>query len=67
MLRLLQLLLLLAMLVVQLACGSDDKKEIGEICNGHNECASGLCTTPLVDGGTGDGGPPPKRCAEPSI
>lgn len=65
--RLPKLLLLLAVPFVLLACGSDDKKGIGELCNGHHECASGLCTTPLFDGGSGDGGPPAKRCAEPSI
>jgi len=60
-----RLLLLLATLLLLASCSDDDKKEIGEPCDQHSECASGLCTIPLPapDGGTA----PQKVCTRPNM
>ena len=50
------------------ACSDDDGLALGEPCNAHTECASGLCTIPSApDGGFGDAGMPQKRCMSPGL
>jgi len=64
------LLLMVVVLVLSgLACSDDDEKlALGERCGAHEECASGLCSVPVPDGGLTDGGiTPAKRCMEPSL
>ena len=50
------------------ACSDDDGLALGERCGAHEECASGLCSIPVPDGGLTDGGiTAAKRCMEPSL
>jgi hypothetical protein len=60
----LRLILLVTALLVS-SCSDDDKKDIGEPCDQHAECASGLCTIPIPapDGGVA----PQKRCTKPNM
>lgn len=61
-------LILLIVIVSFAGCGDDDKLALGQPCNAHEECASGLCSIPIPDGGMGDlGVTPPKRCMEPGL
>ena len=60
---------LLVLALTLLACADEEKKlELGEPCDAHTQCASGLCSIPFPDGGLGDAGTQlTKRCMEPGI
>ena len=61
-------LTLLVFVLLCASCADDDKLALGQPCNVHLECASGLCSIPVPDGGTTDAGAtPPKRCMEPGL
>jgi hypothetical protein len=59
-----------ALFLLSSCSDKEEKKQLGEACTTHEECASGLCT---VSRGQGDSGPSDggavtkKRCTETSI
>lgn len=63
------LVVLFSLVWILPACSDDDQaRALGELCNAHTECASGLCTIPPApDAGFGDAGPPEKRCTAPGV